>query len=192
MSTHTRRCTWACAVFHGQTAGDRCRGEEAKTEKLEKATAFTPVESYGPLFNRHIPGSRIHSIVAGNLDASQEESLREIWRRFFALYEKNKDVSERLEKLGGPNAASSEESSVPKNEKDAGKDIPKDDKAKEEAKKLEEMKEMNAFLDKFGGPYLRRSFWEFTKVIGAYTPPKSWFHHLTVIYINFAHAGRSP
>ncbi|CDW97623.1 hypothetical protein [Sporisorium scitamineum] len=52
----------------------------------------------------------------------------------------------------------------PKNEKDAGKDIPKDDKAKEEAKRAEEMKEMNEFIDTYGGPILRLTMWEFTKM----------------------------
>lgn len=88
-----------------------------------------------------------------------------MWRRFFELSEKNKEVSAALEKKGGPNAASKEKGSAPpSNEKDAGKNIPKDDKAKEEAKKMEEMKEMNAFLDKYGGPYLLRACWEFNKV----------------------------
>ncbi len=66
---------------------------------------------------------------------------------------------------GGPSKV--KKGSAPKNDKDAkdaGKDIPKDDKAKEEAKKAEEMKEMNEFIDTYGGPILRDTLWEFTKM----------------------------
>lgn len=102
---------------------------------------------------------------AGNLDASQQASLREMWRRFFELSEKNKHVSEELDRKGGPKFASKDKSAAPPaNEKDAGKNIPKGDAAKEEAKKMEEMKEMNSFLEKYGGPYLLRACWEFNKV----------------------------
>lgn len=66
---------------------------------------------------------------------------------------------------GGPSKVSKQKDTTPaKNEKDAGKDIPKDDKAKEEAKKAEEMKEMNEFIDTYGGPILRTTMWEFTKM----------------------------
>lgn len=87
-----------------------------------------------------------------------------MWRRLFELFEKNKDVSERIMREGGPSKVPKNSAPAPKNEKDAGKDIPKDDKAKEEAKKAEEMKEMNEFIDKYGGPILRDTMWEFTKM----------------------------
>jgi hypothetical protein len=49
--------------------------------------------------------------------------------------------SAELDKKGGPNSVSGKDAAPPpKDEKQAGKDIPKDDKAKEEAKKQEEMK----------------------------------------------------
>lgn len=104
-------------------------------------------------------------LPAGNLDASQQKALREMYRRFFELTDRNKEVSEALEKKGGPTKADGAGKPVAtgKDEKDAGKDIPKGDAAKEEAKKAEEMKDMNAFLDKYGGPYLRRAVWEFCK-----------------------------
>lgn len=66
--------------------------------------------------------------------------------------------------MQGPNKAKGGGRPAPsKDEKEAGKDIPKGDAAKEEAKKQEEMKEMNQFLDKYGGPYLKRAVWEFCK-----------------------------
>ncbi|KAI3488245.1 hypothetical protein L1887_47784 [Cichorium endivia] len=100
----------------------------------------------------------------GNLTSSQEKDLREIWRRLFELFEKNQETSEKVWQQGGPAKLPKGNTSAPKNEKEAGKDIPKDDKAKEEAKKAEEMKEMNEFIDKYGGPILRETVWEFTKM----------------------------
>lgn len=90
-----------------------------------------------------------------------------MWRSLFELFEKNKEVSADVDRRGGPAAvaaAGGNSAPAPKSDKDAGKDIPKDDKAKEEAKKLEEMKEMNEFIEKYGGPILKRTVWEFTKV----------------------------
>ncbi|PWY97904.1 hypothetical protein BCV70DRAFT_42950 [Testicularia cyperi] len=111
-------------------------------------------------------GERIEPAYKGNLNAQQQKDLREMWRRLFELFEKNEDVSEDIDRKGGPQAVAAKGGSTPapKNEKDAGKDIPKDDKAKEEAKKQEELKEMNEFIDKYGGPILRRTMWEFTKM----------------------------
>lgn len=86
-----------------------------------------------------------------------------MWRRFFELTEKNKHISEELERKGGPTKAASGKPAAPKDDKEAQKDIPKGDAAKEEAKKAEEMKDMNAFLDKYGGPYLKKACWEFCK-----------------------------
>lgn len=103
--------------------------------------------------------------LTGNLTSSQQKDLREMWRRLFELFEKNKDVSERIMSQGGPSRmGKKKDAAPPKNEKDAGKDIPKDDKAKEEAKRAEEMKEMNEFIDTYGGPILRLTMWEFTKM----------------------------
>ncbi|CAO1634796.1 unnamed protein product [Parajaminaea phylloscopi] len=105
-----------------------------------------------------LPGYR------GNLDAHQQECLREMYRRIDELTKQNVQVSEELEKKGGPTKAGGRgKATSGKDEKDAGKDIPKGDAAKEEAKKAEEMKEMNEFLDKYGGPYFRRGIWEFCK-----------------------------
>lgn len=50
-----------------------------------------------------------------------------------------------------------------KKKDEPGKDIPKDDKAKEEAKKQEELRDLRDMMDTYGGPYLRRALWEFTK-----------------------------
>ncbi|SNX87831.1 related to CSR1 - phosphatidylinositol transfer protein [Melanopsichium pennsylvanicum] len=109
-------------------------------------------------------GEEILPAYRGNLTASQQKDLREMWRRLFELMEKNVQVSERVMANGGPSKVPKNAAAAPKNEKDAGKDIPKDDKAKEEAKKAEEMKEMNEFIDKYGGPILRSTMWEFTKM----------------------------
>ncbi|KAJ1021468.1 hypothetical protein NDA13_005509 [Ustilago tritici] len=109
-------------------------------------------------------GEEIQPAYRGNLSASQQKDVREMWRRLFELFEKNKDVSERVMRQGGPTKVPKGAAATPKNEKDAGKDIPKDDKAKEEARKAEEMKEMNEFIDKYGGPILRQTMWEFTKM----------------------------
>jgi len=111
---------------------------------------------------KNVDGEDVLQGYRGNLDDEQQQALREMWRRFFELYKKNVSRSEELDKKGGPKAAKTSSNDSSKNEKD-GKDIPKDDKAKEEAKKLEEMKEMNQFLDTYGGPYLRRALWEFVK-----------------------------
>ncbi|CAO1622453.1 unnamed protein product [Jaminaea pallidilutea] len=116
---------------------------------------------------KNIDGEEVLPGHRGNLDDDQQKALREMYRRFFELTTKNVEVSEELEKKGGPNKAtgggSSKAASGGKDEKEAGKDIPKGDAAKEEAKKQEEMKEMNQFLDKYGGPYLKRAVWEFCK-----------------------------
>ncbi|CAD6940666.1 unnamed protein product, partial [Tilletia caries] len=82
-----------------------------------------------------------------------------MWRRFHELSERNVEVSERLEKTGGPTS----EGFAAMDENKAKKG-PKGDAAMDDAKKAEELKEMNQFLDKYGGPYLRRAFWEFTKL----------------------------
>lgn len=88
-----------------------------------------------------------------------------MYRRLFDLYDQNKGRSEELDKLGGPTAAAKNKPSKADNKKDkeAGKDIPKDDKAKEEAKKAEEMRDLKAMIDTYGGPYIRRALWEFIK-----------------------------
>lgn len=100
----------------------------------------------------------------GNLDESQQKALREMWRRFFELAERNPEVSKDLDKKGGPTKAEGAgKPTAAKSDKEAQKDTPKGDAAKEEAKKQEEMKDMNAFLDKYGGPYLKRAAWEFVK-----------------------------
>ncbi|PWN98190.1 hypothetical protein FA09DRAFT_338618 [Tilletiopsis washingtonensis] len=113
---------------------------------------------------KNLDGEDVLPGYVGNLEPDQQKALREIWRRFFELYEKNPERSAELDKKGGPNSVSDKDSAPPpKDEKQAGKDIPKDDKAKEEAKKQEEMKEMNQFIDTYGGPYLRRALWEFIK-----------------------------
>ncbi|EST07337.2 CRAL-TRIO domain protein [Kalmanozyma brasiliensis GHG001] len=112
-------------------------------------------------------GEDIQPAYRGNLSDDQQKDLREIWRRLFELFEKKKDVSERVMKEGGPAKVKKGSKSADtggKDGKDAGKDIPKDDKAKEEAKKAEEMKEMNEFIDTYGGPILRTTMWEFTKM----------------------------
>ncbi|SPO31602.1 related to CSR1 - phosphatidylinositol transfer protein [Ustilago trichophora] len=109
-------------------------------------------------------GEEILPAYRGNLTTSQQKDLRETWRRLYELFEKNKDVSERVMREGGPSKVSKDAPAAPKNEKDAGKDIPKDDKAKEEAKRAEEMREMNEFIDKYGGPILKETMWEFTKM----------------------------
>ncbi|KAJ9475902.1 Phosphatidylinositol transfer protein CSR1 [Pseudozyma hubeiensis] len=110
-------------------------------------------------------GEEIQPAYRGNLSDSQQKDLREMWRRLFELFEKNKETSERIMQNGGPGKMDKKKAAAaPKNEKDAGKDIPKDDKAKEEAKKAEEMKEMNEFIDTYGGPILRTTMWEFTKM----------------------------
>lgn len=90
--------------------------------------------------------------------------MREIWRRIDQLTKQNVQVSEALDKEGGPTTAAGRgKLALTKDDKDAGKDIPKGDAAKEEAKKAQEMKEMNEFLDKYGGPYFRKGIWEFCK-----------------------------
>ncbi len=106
---------------------------------------------------------RAHTLRPGNLNAEQQVKLREFYRKFFDLMEQNKNVSEELERKGGPNAAEKDEKKAAANEKEAGKNIPKDDNAKEAAKREEELREQKKFLDRYGGPYLRRAAWEFTK-----------------------------
>lgn len=87
-----------------------------------------------------------------------------MYRRIDDLAKQNVEVSEDLDRKGGPTKASGRGRAAPsKDDKDAGKDIPKGDAAKEEAKKAEELKEMNQFLEKYGGPYFRRGVWEFAK-----------------------------
>ncbi|KAE8238508.1 hypothetical protein A4X03_0g8845, partial [Tilletia caries] len=101
----------------------------------------------------------VRASETGNLEPAHQRSLREMWRRFHELSERNVEVSERLEKTGGPTS----EGFAAMDENKAKKG-PKGDAAMDDAKKAEELKEMNQFLDKYGGPYLRRAFWEFTKL----------------------------
>jgi hypothetical protein len=98
----------------------------------------------------------------GNLTPDQQEKLREMYRRLFDLYEENKERSDELEKKGGPTAAASNKAAK-KVEKNDGKDIPKGDDAKEEAKKQQELKDLKGLIDTYGGPYIRRGLWEFLK-----------------------------
>ncbi|KAE8250525.1 hypothetical protein A4X13_0g4653 [Tilletia indica] len=104
-------------------------------------------------------GEQVAEGYYGNLSAEQQRLLRETWRRFHELYERNTEVSQRLESAGGP--ASEGFAAVDESKAKKG---PKGDAAMDDAKKAEEIKEMNQFLDKYGGPYLRRAFWEFTKL----------------------------
>ncbi|PWN52006.1 hypothetical protein IE53DRAFT_385620 [Violaceomyces palustris] len=109
-------------------------------------------------------GEDVLPAYRGNLSLEQQKSLREMWKRLEELFEKNKEVSEEVYRRGGPSVVAKDATPAAKNEKDPGKDIPKDDKAKEEAKRMEEMKEMNEFINKYGGPILKETTWEFTKM----------------------------
>ncbi|CAD6887124.1 unnamed protein product [Tilletia laevis] len=104
-------------------------------------------------------GEQVPEGYYGNLSADQQRSLREMWRRFHELYERNVEKSQSLEAAGGP---TSEGFAVVDESK--AKKGPKGDAAMDDAKKAEEVKEMNQFIDKYGGPYLRKAFWEFTKL----------------------------
>lgn len=115
---------------------------------------------------KNIDGEDVLEGYRGNLTPDQQRLLREMYKRLNDLFEQNKERSEELERMGGPNAATQnkpKKDNKGKKDDEAGKDIPKDDKAKEEAKKQEEMRDLRAMMDTYGGPYLRRALWEFVK-----------------------------
>lgn len=93
----------------------------------------------------------------GNLDDEQRKKLKQIWLLFFELLEKHdKEGAEVAE--GAGDADKADEENDPKKS-----GIPTDDKAKDEAKKLQERKDMEEMLDKYGSRKLREAFWQFTK-----------------------------
>ncbi|KAM0791313.1 hypothetical protein ACM66B_005785 [Microbotryomycetes sp. NB124-2] len=92
--------------------------------------------------------------VVGKLTPEQEQGLKDFWKEFLGLIDKAPKEG------SGPKSKGSGDS-APKNEKDAGKDIPKDDNAKERMKAEEERRNAEAAFEEYGSIRFMDAFWRF-------------------------------
>ncbi|KAK4056712.1 hypothetical protein OIO90_002264 [Microbotryomycetes sp. JL221] len=95
--------------------------------------------------------------VVGKLTEQQEKDLKAFWKEFLQL------IDEAPEQGAGPKGKGSADS-APKNEKDAGKDIPKDDNAKERMKAEEERRNAEAAFAEYGSIRFMDAFWRFVSM----------------------------
>ncbi|KAK4054516.1 hypothetical protein OIV83_001010 [Microbotryomycetes sp. JL201] len=80
--------------------------------------------------------------VVGKLTREQEQGLKDFWKEFLGLIDKAPKQGSGPKSKGSANSA-------PKDEKDAGKDIPKDDNAKERMKAEEERRNAEAAFEEY-------------------------------------------
>ena len=103
-------------------------------------------------------GESIQEGYPGNLTPEHEAALREFWRRFFEVTERNVARSDELRARGGVSAAQTgnelSQNTMSKDKK----------KESDEAKKAGELKSVEDALAKYGGPYLREAFWAMTQI----------------------------
>ncbi|WFC96986.1 hypothetical protein MBRA1_003652 [Malassezia brasiliensis] len=102
-------------------------------------------------------GETIQEGYPGNLTPEHAAALREFWRRFFEVTERNAARSDELRARGGYAAAQTghelSQNTMSKDKK----------KESDEAKKAGELKSVEDALSKYGGPYLREAFWSMTQ-----------------------------
>ena len=97
-------------------------------------------------------GQRVEEGYLGNLTPAHERTLQQLWARLFELFDVNKERSAELDRKGGA-AYASKGSEVPKlNTSRSG--------VKDDEKKASELRAVNEFLAKYGGPYLRKALWD--------------------------------
>ncbi|GAA94640.1 uncharacterized protein L969DRAFT_87472 [Mixia osmundae IAM 14324] len=92
------------------------------------------------------------------LKPEQRKKLREFWAQFFELL----DQAPERGSVADPDAeGGGSEMKGKKDGKDAGKDIPKDDKEKERVRAEAEMKNAKAALEKYGSIRVKSAYWRF-------------------------------
>lgn len=94
----------------------------------------------------------------GNLTDEQEQKLKELWLGFFKVVEEAKGDGSKAGSGNNQNGTDMDQEVDPKKS-----GIPKDDKAKDEAKAKEEKAALDELLQQYGKDALRDTFWKFAK-----------------------------
>jgi len=87
----------------------------------------------------------------GNLTLEQSQALKSAWKLLGDVFQRNCERSNELERMGGPHAA------------EAGQECAAKTGSKEEGKS-QDVKAIDAAVAKYGGKYLRQSFWDTVKM----------------------------
>ncbi|WFD23964.1 hypothetical protein MEQU1_002659 [Malassezia equina] len=100
-------------------------------------------------------GEQVPEGYRGNLTPTQSQALKEAWTLLEDIFQRNCERSDKLERKGGPKAAQT------------GEELSANVKTKEDAKASkdsQDQKAIDAAVAKYGGRYLRQSFWDTAKM----------------------------
>lgn len=103
-------------------------------------------------------GEQIPQGYRGHLTPEQSRALRQAWKLLDDIFHRNTERSDELEKKGGYKAAQTGKELAPSS---SSKDGPP---SKEDSKASSDAKTIDAAVAKYGGKYLRQSFWDTVKM----------------------------
>lgn len=86
----------------------------------------------------------------GNLNNEQEAVLKNMWKCFYEICERNPTRSDELDRLGGPKAAQTGNELLDAQDNSGSRQMP-------------ERKAVDGLVKKYGGRYVRQAFWDLTK-----------------------------